>query len=100
MNNDDLKRIQKVVKGEIAASEQRLRKEISASEKRVIGEIGTFMEDHLFPMIEEKADKTDIDRIESKLDKVIDTSIDHENRLKDIEHVSVVAHELKFKRSK
>ncbi len=26
--------------------------------------IGKFMEDHLFLMIEEKADKTDIDRIE------------------------------------
>lgn len=130
MNNDDLKKLRTVIKEEvtsvveekltaseqrskkglttleqrlkreITSSEQRLREEISASEKRVMADIGEFMEDNLFPMIEEKADKSDIDRIERKLDKVLDRSLDHETRIKVIEQVPAVAHELKLKRSR
>ncbi|TSC64605.1 MAG: Uncharacterized protein G01um101493_85, partial [Microgenomates group bacterium Gr01-1014_93] len=66
----------------------------------IIAEVGQFVEDHLVPMIEEKADKSDIDRLESKLDRVIDTSLDHESRIRDIEQVSVVAHELRLKKAK
>ncbi len=130
MNNDDFKKLRTVIKEEVASvveekltaseqrskkelttleqrlkreittSEQRLKEEISASEKRVMADIGSFMEDNLFPMIEEKADKSDIDRLERKMDKVLDRGLDHESRIKAIEQVSVVAHELKLKRSK
>lgn len=85
---------------EISASEKRLKEEIATSDKRVMADIGSFMEDNLFPMIEEKADKSDIDRLERKLDKVLDRSLDHEARIKAIEQVPVVAHELKVKRTK
>lgn len=63
----------------MADVEDRLKIEITSSGSRIMTDIGKFMEDHLFPMIEEKADKTDIDRIERKLDRVIDTGLDHES---------------------
>jgi hypothetical protein len=72
-----------------------LDEKLAASEKRVIGEVGKFIEDHLFPMIEEKADKTDIDRIERKLDRAIDTGLDHESRIKTIEQLPSIAHQIK-----
>lgn len=72
-----------------------LDKKLKASEKKVIGEIGKFIEDQLFPMIEEKADKSDIDRIERKLDKVLDTGLDHEGRIKAIEQIPSIAHQIK-----
>ena len=72
-----------------------LDKKLAASEKRVIGEIGKFMEDNLFPMIDEKADKTDIDRIERKLDRAIDTGLDHESRIKAIEQIPSIAHQIR-----
>ncbi len=40
------------------------------------------------------------DQIDRKLDKVIDTQIDHGNRLEDIEQLPVIAHELKLKKHK
>lgn len=72
-----------------------LDEKLEASEKRIIGELGKFMEDYLFPMIEEKADKTDIDRIERKLDRAIDTGIDHGNRIKAIEQIPSIALQIK-----
>lgn len=72
-----------------------LDEKLAASEKRVIGEVGKFIEDHLFPLIEEKADKSDIDRIERKLDRVIDTGLDHGNRIKTIKQLPSIAHQLK-----
>ena len=88
MNNNDLTQIRKIVK-----------EEVSTSEKRIIGELGGFMEDHLLPIIDAKADKTDIDRIERKLDKFIDTSLHHENRIKAIEHIPVISHQLKTQKN-
>ncbi|MBI2086114.1 hypothetical protein HYT74_02115 [Candidatus Daviesbacteria bacterium] len=90
------------LKIEISSVEERMNKEIDAtkeellaSDKKIMVDIGTFMEDTLFPMIDEKADKSDIDRIERKLDRVLDASLDHGRRIKDIESVPVVAHDLK-----
>ena len=40
-----------------------------------MGDIGQFMEEHLFPMIEEKAEKSDIDRLERKIDKIFDLTV-------------------------
>lgn len=108
MTQDDFKKLKTVVreevslivKKEISASEKRLKEEISTSASKVLGDIGQFMEDNLFPMIDEKADKTDIDRLERKLDRFIDTIYEHESRIKDVEQVPVIAHELKLKKSK
>ena len=72
-----------------------LDEKLAASEKRVIGEVGKFIEDNLFPMIEEKADKTDIDRIERKLDRAIDSGLDHESKIKTIEQLPSIAHQIK-----
>lgn len=62
---------------------------------QLMADIGMFMEDHLFPMIEEKADKTDIDRLERKMDHISDKINGHDNRIKRIELTPTVAHELK-----
>lgn len=41
-----------------------------------------------------------VDRMDRKLDRVIDTNIDYGNRVEDIEQIPVIAHELKLKRHK
>lgn len=88
----------------ISLVEEKLRTEMLVSDKRVTDNISSFMEDTLLPWInnrfDETADKADIERIERKLDRVIDTNQDHERRIKDIESVPVVACELKRKKPK
>lgn len=75
----------------IQGTEQRLNKRIKTTEQRLnkkivqtSTDIGEFMEKSLFPMLDEKADKSDIDRIENKLDRVIDITASHERRIKDL----------------
>lgn len=94
----DLKGGRKALKEEIAASEKRLLDEIGNSEKRVLGEMGKFVEDELLPAIEEKADKTDIDRIERKLDYFGARVLEHGHRLDTIESLPTVVHELRIKK--
>ena len=89
MTNNDLNQMRKVIREEvsqvvdekvsaildqqISSSEKRIigiiDEKISASEKRVIGGIGTFLSEQVLPLIDEKADKTDIERLERKLDR-------------------------------
>lgn len=113
MTSDDIKQIETVMDKKLTAmdkrltaAEKRLKEEILNSGKRIRDDIGNFMEETLLPMfnerfdavderLDEKADKTDIDRIERKLDRMMDTSLDHEGRIKDIESIPVIAHELK-----
>ena len=89
----------KSLKAELLTSDTGLKAELLASDKRVTDNVSNFIEETLLPMINERfdetADKADIDRIERKLDRLIDTSLDHEQRIKEIESVPVVAHELK-----
>lgn len=85
----------KGLRNELSLLEQRLKKEISDSDKRVMVDIGSFMEDNLFPLIGEKADKADIDKVVTKLDRVIDTNLDHERRIKDVEAVPIIAHQIR-----
>lgn len=74
---------------------------LKASESRVLGEIGKFISDNLLPALDEKADKTDVarlearfDQLEGKVDRFIDKSQDHENRIKAIEQVPTIAYVL------
>ncbi len=98
MNDDDFQRIGKLFDEKLAVSEERLKKHTTDSVKQLSTDVGEFIAENLFPMIEEKADKTDIDRLESKLDKVLDKGIDHESRIKDIEQIPIIAHELRVKK--
>lgn len=119
MTNDNLSQIQKVFKTEIntaldnklADIEKRLRAEISstkedlkteivASEKRVISEIVDFVHDQLMPLIDDKADKTDIDNVTRRTDYLGNKVGEHAVRLKNIESIPVVAHQLNVKKVK
>lgn len=84
----------------LVALEKRLKKHTTDSIKQLSSDVGDFMQENLFPMIEEKADKSDIDRLERKLDRVLDSSVDHESRIKAIEQIPAIAHELKLKKFK
>lgn len=82
-----------------------LQKRLAESESRVMAEVGKFMEDYLFSRIGNLEDgqerlETTVDRIDRKLDRALDTITDHENRVKVIEQVPVVAHDLKQKIAK
>lgn len=86
MTDEELDKIRSVV-----------REEVTSSEERVLRDIGKFMEDRLFPMIEEKADKTDINRLERRFDDFTGKVAALSTRTSNIEATSTVAHELKHK---
>ena len=108
MDDKDFNRIRTIVreevgttvKQEISESEARLRtmvkEEITASE----GRIGQFLEERVIPLIEQKADKTDIDRLEGKLDNNIARTMEQGHRLDTLESLPMIAHELKVKKHK
>ncbi len=117
MTDYDLKKIGSLVEEKLSASEKRVLTEVdekmlasekrlltevdekfSASEKRVLTELGRFVEDQLLPAISEKADKSDIDKIVGKLDRVMAKDSEQDYRLSQIEKVPAVAHELKSKK--
>lgn len=126
MTNDDLNQIQNVLRVEIntaldsklAGTEKRLRTEIgstekrlrgemgslkveiAASEKRVITEIVDFVHDQLMPLIDDKADKTDIESAARRTDYLGNKVGEHDVRLENIESIPVVAHQLKVKKAK
>lgn len=93
-------RLEAKIEESISDSEKRVEAKIESSRQRTVIDLGDFMEVTLFPMIAEKADKTDIDRLERKLDRAIGTNLDHETRITAIEHVPVVANMLRIKKSK
>ncbi len=72
MTDNDLKNIQKIVKDEASSTEQKLSKmmdeKLAATQKGIFADIGNFISDNLIPVIAEKADKSDIDRLERKID--------------------------------
>ncbi len=82
----------------LSETEKNLKNEIKSSEQRVMAEVGKFLEDHILEPLEQKADKSDIDRIERKLDRIIDKDVEQDSRLKRIESIPVVAHEIKHKK--
>lgn len=100
MNKNDLDQISHLLDVKLAQSEKRLTKkieeEVKASEKRILGEIGTFVDDVLVPQIDQKADKSDIERLERKLDIYSVQTIDQGKRLKDIESLPTIVHELRL----
>ncbi len=74
-------------------------KKLIASEKRVIGEIGKFMADNVFPLFEEVAGKSDIERLERRIDHLADQNNILATRVTRIESIPAIAHELKVKKS-
>jgi len=68
LSKDDLLAIRNLVKDEVRSSENRLVKKMELSQNEVIKEVGNFIHDTVLPQLEEKADKSDIERIERKLD--------------------------------
>lgn len=97
---DSISASEKSLRGEIDSVENSLRQEILASEKRVVKGFVDFVSDSLMPLIDDKAGKTDIDRIEHKLDNLSARTMESSHRLDVIESIPVIAHELKIRRSK
>src|SRR3989344_4705574 len=105
MDDKDFNRIRTIVreevgttvKQEISESEARLRtmvkEEITASE----GRIGQFLDERVITLIEKKADKTDTDRLERKLDNNISRTMEQDHRLDTLESLLTIAHKLKGK---
>ena len=87
--------IQKLEKS-ILSTEQRLEVKI----KQLGNDIGDLISKELLPQIAEKADKTDIERLERKIDRAFDKDMDQDRRLDRIESVPIVALELKKPRKR
>lgn len=75
-----------------------LREEVTSSEERLTEDIGKFMEDQLFPMIEEKADKSDIESLGRRFDAFSTKVALLSTRLEKIASTPTVTHELKLKK--
>lgn len=85
---------EKRLRAEIGLTEKHLRgemgslkAEVVASEKRVISEIVDFVQDQLMPLIDDKADKKDIDNSITRTDFLSDKVGEHDVRLKNIESI-------------
>lgn len=113
MNNDDFKKIGKILDKKLAASEKSLTsqidKKIEAFGKRIISEIGDFVNESIIPQFDRLEGKIDgledrMDRMESridsmdrKLDKTLEKNIEQDQRLDKVESIPVIAHQLKAK---
>ena len=106
MSDEDIKKIGHL----ISDSEKRLiglfDQRLEVSEKRIMKEIGDFINDAILPKIADMADKSDIARLESnieriqrKLDRALDKNIEQDSRLDKLESLPTVVHELKVKKS-
>jgi len=80
------------LEAKLSATKKELGQKIEDSRKGIVNDIAEFMEKSLFPMIEEKADKTDIERLERRLDHLADKIGEHDVKLKKIESTSVATH--------
>lgn len=85
---------------EIANGKKAFKEEIVASENRVVKGILEFITEHIMPVIDEGADKTDVERVERKLDSYIDKTLVLKSRVEEIESLPTVAHELRIKKDK
>jgi hypothetical protein len=93
LDTNDLGQIRQIVREEV---HQEIRNEVGVSEKRTAfkieqpgNDIAAVIDNTLFPLIAGKADKSDIkrltdkvDRMESKLDWVVDKVADHDTDIK------------------
>lgn len=115
MTNNDLNQISKLLDEKLTTTEKRLKTEIANTEKNlrseittaitesegnIIEEIAGFMEMHILPKLKEQADKSAIDRCERRIDHLADKVGEHDVRLKDVESIPVIAHQLKIKKAK
>ena len=96
MTNDDLKQIDKLLVKRFKAQD----KKFEATEEKIIDEFVGFMEENIFPKFETMAEKSDIERLERRLDASAVTVGTHEARIKDIERIPVIAHQLKVSKKK
>lgn len=80
--------------------EGRFDKKLKTFGEDIITDITNYIDESIIPLINEKADKTDVDRMERKLDRAIDRLYGHEDRISEIESVPVVAHHLSIKKTR
>ncbi len=89
---DEIRSVETGLRGEIKSLEATLKAEIQTSARQLSTEIGDFITDNVLPQIEEKADKTDIDRLERKIDIINTNVIRHETDIKLIKsHIGLTA---------
>ncbi len=89
MSSDDLNQIGKL-----------LDKKLSQNKDDVIDEMVTFMEENLFPKFDRMAEKSDIERVERRIDSIAIKVGNQEVRLKDIEAMPITAHQLRVYKKK
>lgn len=100
MTNNNLNQISKLLDEKLTATEKRLKTEITESENNIIEEIAGFMEVNFLPKLNGKADKPIVDRTERRIDHLAITIGEYDDRLKNIETIPIVAHQLKIKKAK
>lgn len=80
-------------------TEKRFDEKLKLLGENIITQITGYIDESILPLINEKADKADVARIERKLDQAIDRLYGHEDRILAIESVPVVAHHLSIKKT-
>lgn len=91
LDPQDFKQIRVIIKeevrGEIEAAEKRLQAQIESSGTKILTEVGNFISDQVLTQLEEKADKSDIERLERKMDKVSEKVLQHDQDIHEIKGV-------------
>lgn len=80
--------------------EERLNQKIKTSADEVIEGIADMLNDSVFPKLSKMAEKSDIERVERRLDAISNEVGNHAVRIKAIEQIPAVAHELKRSKKK
>lgn len=76
--------LRKEVKASADQVKSELRAEIKESEGRIYEGIGNLISDGILPQLAEKADKSDIDRIERKIDKIIAKDLEQDEEIRQL----------------
>lgn len=88
---DEMKIIETGLRDEIKTSEERLNKKIDNVKQEIIQEVGSFVESALLPQLDDKVEKSEVERLDKRIDTV-------NERVNDLETLLPIAHEIKRKR--
>lgn len=77
--------------GRIESAIQRSEKKIGLKLEQLSNDIAEMVDNTILPMIAEKADKSDIERLERKLDRVIDKVSEHDLEINKIKSQVIVS---------
>lgn len=99
ITNDEWRKLGKLLDDKLEEKlEQKLTEKLADTEHNILTSVTNYIDERIIPMIEEKANRVDTDRMERKLDRALEKLDRHDKRISGIESVPAVAHQLSIKK--